>query len=286
MTDSQKKRKNRSTSPGGTPRYYIDDFTALDRKFRLSEWLQTLSPHTVRAYTVDVSRFLRFTKKPVQAIKPYDIEHFLGTHEGSSPATKVRCLTSLRSFFRYLHTNQCVSSNPAAEVKLPSSGKTQHLAPPSRQAINRMIEKEPVIRNKALLIVLVNSGIRPGELLALTWKDIDDKNGVISVMQTKAQLRRYRRLRLPSFIFKALRELRADAPLETPVFRSQKGGHLTLPQLHRIVSTAGKRIGLLHISPLTLRHVFATGAVTDRVDLSWLQSCLGYASLKSLDRYV
>jgi integrase/recombinase XerD len=152
--------------------------------------LRTPSPHTCRAYRLDLGQFLAAT-----GIQPDAWEHLAAIRpqhdrqwreqlsaSGQTNSTIRRKLTALRSLFSYLQTYGYSGANPAhgkfvKAPAVPRDGKTVALSPHDCRRLLNAPDDQPVrqtpvdIRDRALLAVLAYSGCRVGELVRLRVRD-------------------------------------------------------------------------------------------------------------------
>ena len=120
----------------------------------------------------------------ISKIKPYQIQDILtalATDE-KKPLSK-KTLTDLRNLasgiFKLAINNRVMDFNPADAVEIPKgSGKTKREAITDEQI--EWIKNTPHAAQTAAMIMLY-AGLRKGELLALTWSDIDLERNVITV---------------------------------------------------------------------------------------------------------
>lgn len=139
--------------------------------------------------------------------------------------------------------------------------------------------------------------LRPGELLALRWTDIDVEHGVITVSRSIGDLRTTktrsgrRTLPLPPRAISALLSWRDRAPRSVYIFPGAGDGHLgeqsLLKQFHRLLD----RIGVHRRRCYDLRHTAITHAmaymrVTDGVSIADIALWAGHSkSSTTLDNY-
>jgi len=154
---------------------------------------QAFSPHTVKAFTADVNLLASFLPpdQPVGEISTTDINNFLdwmqkGRGVPCSPKTLARRITSIKALFRWLHENGVLAIDPADKVvqisvvsPLPvvlTEGEIKKLfdaADEHRYGAN------PDSRYFTLFSLLINTGIKKGECLALSVNhiELDAPNG-------------------------------------------------------------------------------------------------------------
>lgn len=154
-----------------------------------------------------------------------------------------------------------ISSNPAAAVKKPKTPKREMLCLNDAQAktVLAAAASAPI---GPLVVAALGTGCRQGELLALTWEDVDLKNGTLTVRRSLAQTKAgfvtkepktsasRRTLTLPGFVVEALTALQAlrlkAGLLDKPVFCTRNGGYLCKKNVLRafrgVVAKANKGI--------------------------------------------
>ncbi|MCG0275623.1 MAG: site-specific integrase [Thermosediminibacteraceae bacterium] len=181
----------------------------------LKKWLEDypkvkrLSPTTVRRYSQIIN--LRVIPKlgaiPLEKLRPIHLQTFykelmdcsrLDGKKGS--LSQASLIYHHRVIHKALDTavkQQLIPYNIADSVELPKIQKefitynpddeidnTQAVKVLDEQQVNYMLEKARETPYYALLFLAVRTGMRRGELLALRWKDIDEKNKIIKVRQT------------------------------------------------------------------------------------------------------
>jgi len=235
----------------------------------LEIWLNTkVSSHSRRAYRFELSRFLPFVAKPLAAVSLSDLQHFarwLDTQE-LKPASQNRAFAALKSLFSFGQTTGYLPFNVGAALQLRPNrdGLAQRILAESDVA--RLIERTPDGRDQVILRLLYASGARVSELAQLKWCDSMERSqegrevaGQISVFGKGGKTRT---ILLKPRTWVLLMGLRGGALATDPVFRSQKGGHLDVSQLRRIVYAARKRAGLeQNVSPHWMRHAHASHAL-------------------------
>jgi len=133
-------------------------------------------------------------------------------------------------------------------------------------------------RDKAVVILLADTGLRREEACALNWGDVDLKAGLVRVRRGKGGKAKSRRVLL---------RYRHSVPHDVgdPVFPSKRGGRLTGMGMRMLFRQIGDRAGL-HLTPHMLRRTFATLSLAAGMDALYLQALLGHSSLEMVRRYV
>ncbi|MDR2404946.1 MAG: tyrosine recombinase XerC, partial [Deltaproteobacteria bacterium] len=147
------------------------------------------------------------------------------------------------------------------------------------------------VRDQAILELLYSSGLRVGELSALTVDDIDQGEGALKVLGGKGM--KDRLVPVGGVAIAALKEWLALRPLyldpegsTQALFVGRRGKALSQREVRRILERRLKARGLdLSYSPHSLRHSFASHLLENGADLKSIQEMLGHKSLSTTQRY-
>ncbi len=275
---------------------------------------RNLSPHTLRAYSGDLKRFLGFLAGDylgVEAgeLRPEDVEPaavraYLAamTRQGLARRSQARVLSAVKSLFRFACLRGQLGANPASSVRTPKQEKTlpRHLRPGE---VERLIEAPsgdtPLERrDRALLELLYATGLRVGELVSLDRHDVDISARVLRVLGKGGKER------MVPFGTPAAEALatwlddwdelrsRRKKPSDTapsdaePLFLSVRGRRLGDRSVRLLVDRYSAAAGVPPgVHPHTLRHTFATHLLEQGADLRAIQELLGHSSLATTQRY-
>lgn len=115
----------------------------------------------------------------VREIRPMHLQSLINDYSAQARTCEQMRLT-LRQIFNQAIADGLVTSNPAATLELPRHIKQEKraLTEEEKAAVKAADLTE---RERAFLMIAYGCGLRPGELFALTWEDIDFKAGVIHV---------------------------------------------------------------------------------------------------------
>ncbi len=197
--------------------------------------------------------------------------------EGRKPATLIRHLTVLKATFNRAKRLGLIRDNPAVLVKTgkPNNVLVRYLTPDQE---SRLLDLLPVAYHP-VVIMAMHTGLRQGELLKLTWADIDWNVGVLTIQEPKADERQ--RIPMNSTVvglLSTLKEKGLPGPLD-PVF-----GH-DARYLRRAFDRAVKRAGLTPFRFHDLRHTFASRLAMQGANDRTLMALGRWKSPAMLSRY-
>ena len=173
------------------------------------------------------------------------------------------------------------------EVKLILRGVRYMRAwdPANEQHIE--VERRTLVRDLAVVAVLLDTGIRASELCDLQIAHFNRKNGKLIVMHGKGDKQRTlplgdrSRRRLWQYLTK-----REECSAADPLFVTKKGDAFDRDYLYRLVSRAGKRYGVSKVGPHRFRHTFAINFLRNGGSPLELQRMLGHEKLETVLIYV
>jgi len=269
-----------------------------------------VSPNTVRAYSRDLNEFVECLSRYYggaawtwQGVDRLAMRGFLGqlAKRGLGKRSMARTLSAVRSFYRYLHRNEIVETNPARAVGAPKLDKylPGYLDRAQIDLLFTMAETRAQFggfvesRNLAMLELFYSTGMRLSELQGLSRTDLDL---VSQQAKVRGKGRKERIVPIGDHAVRALRnyEVRRDDLLRGILGRLDRNAVF--------VSRTGKRIGVRAVqkavgaflseidedaglSVHSLRHTFATHLLDAGADLRAVQELLGHASISTTQIY-
>lgn len=270
---------------------------------------QDRSAKTARSYLSDLRQFATWFQQTngeamtPQAVTPTDLreyrEYMLITQRLAA-STINRRLAALSTYLAWGIEIGVLEYNPAQKVK----GVGKHALAPKwltktdQGRLERTVEvelqnartepaKRGAKRDYALIMLMLHTGLRAGEVCALTLGDvtISDRKGQVIVQAGKGSKQRTLPLNQP--IRKALTSWLQVRPASEhrQVFLGQRGDALTESALRRILEALSRRANV-DASPHTLRHTFGKRLVDNGVTLEKVAALMGHSSLNTTRMYL
>ena len=260
---------------------------------------------TLKSYRRDLEELIRYLEAGTPGeIRLEDLDHitirdFLGhlVGKGNGKRSVARKLSTLRSFFSFLHRRGELPSNPAKLVAAPRLP----VRTPQVLTIRQMEEllslpdlsSDKGLRDRAILEVLYGTGVRVGELVSLNLASLALQEGLLKVRG------KGRKERLVPFGRPAAEALREYLPTRNRIVRARhstlltealfvnlRGGRLSARSVQRILEGYVQRCSsTLSAHPHLLRHTFATHLLNNGADLRSIQELLGHESLSTTQKY-
>jgi integrase len=219
-----------------------------------------------------------FGEQDASTITPRQIERVLIELQGEErkPATVVRYLTMLKAVFNRGKRLGLLRENPATCIQTPKPNNVLVRYLTDVQEAH-LLEALP-LRFRPIVITAIHTGLRQGELLRLTWPDVDWTVGVLTIHETKAGERR--RVPMNSVVQQALMNLKTDSTM--PTNRIFPHDHRYLRRMFAKAVVAG---GLHPFRFHDLRHTFASRLAMNGANDRTLMALGGWKSPRMLDRY-
>jgi integrase/recombinase XerD len=270
-----------------------------------------LRPGSVRSYRDALKLFLTYVatscRRPITRLTLHDlsferVREFLGMIESvrrNQVRTRNQRLAALRTFYRYLAVNYPEMLADAERVEAIPTKRTP--APETRymerDEIDRLFQSLPkrgrlAVRDRALLMLLYNTGARVQEVADLRVADVDLQGPLRVRLHGKGD--KWRSCPLWPETVEVLKQLDTVRSQDktAPLLTSRQGRPLTRFGIYKLVkrhtaascstSMSMKRCG---VSPHVFRHSLAVRLLEEGIDVNVIRGWLGHVSLDTTHRY-
>ena len=257
------------------------------------------SPLTLKAYARDLRELTSFLEDEFETdLSDLTREHlrswlvFLTQEKMLKPSSVARKLASARSFFQYALRKGLMRTDPSlglkppkAQVALPKIVKEQELL--DLLASERFPDGWEGTRDRLILEMFYQTGMRRAELIGLKWPDVFYSESQIRVIGKR---NKERRIPLMPLLIRELNEFQSISAdfLGTSsehVFTGKRGGRMSPGLVYKVVNHYLQGTFSSQNSPHVLRHSFATHMLDKGADLNSLKELLGHASLAATQVY-
>ncbi len=195
-------------------------------------------------------------------------------------ATVNAILSALKSFLAWCEDSGAIEEPPAMPKRVKSARPVYKAIPlPDQKRLLRAIERGRSKRDLAMVLVLLDCGLRVAELCALLWRDVKLTRGSAEIYVWHGKGDKQRAVVPKGRTRLALVALAGKHPVpDEPVFVSRKGGKPITPRgVADVINKYARSIGA-HVSPHQLRHSFATDALARGNQIPAVQQALGHRS--------
>ena len=283
-------------------------FATLTNHYLITCATEGKTPSTLRGYREKLNRFVRWIEgetladfgvplireytRYLQAAPKYDGHPF---HEGDgehmSASTLRNHLTVLKSFSTWLYDEEFTDNNLLARLKLPKAARKimQTLSDKEITRLYSFMDQKVSTgcRNRAMLTLLLDTGLRSGEILTANVNDLHIDGRWLLVMG-KGQKQRVVPFGASTsrLLQRYLDYFRPESVADDFLFLQDDGMSMTYSTLKMVFArlSVKAKIPRLHIH--LLRHTFATRYLLDGGDAFMLQRILGHSTLEMTRRYV
>lgn len=263
---------------------------------------KSLSDHSVEAYLHDVTKLTQYlqvtnNEKNPASLTLKDLQAFVKWigELGMGATTQARIISGIRSFYKYLLTEQLVTIDPSTLLEAP---KTRRKLPDtlSFEEIEQLIgaidlSSAEGTRNKAILETMYSCGLRVSELVGLKISCLYLDIGFIRVI---GKGDKERLVPIGTDAIKCIKIYKDTVRSHQTVseknqdilFLNRRGNALSRVMIFYIIKSLALTAGITKvISPHTFRHSFATHLVEGGADLRAVQEMLGHESITTTEIY-
>lgn len=258
--------------------------------------VEGFTPKTIKNYRSFIKPFIDHCRNELgiedtSALLPIHIRSYLLTFKDRvKPYTFHDYFRAIKRFFNWLVDEGVLSVSPMANMKPPRIPKTiiQPFQTDHIRSLLALCEKNTFlgVRNRAIILVFLETGLRLKELANMQIEDIDFERGIIKVMGKGA---RERVVAIQLRTQKALlRYLLSRDDNHRCVWVSEERRPLTEWGIAIMIRKLGKRAGLNNVrcSPHTFRHTAATMSLDNGASEFEVQAMLGHSTITMTRRYV
>ncbi len=260
--------------------------------------------------------FSPWFERPMESITPWLVQGWRKQRleAGVGAKTINRAVGALRSALQQAVRAGLLEANPLAELKplkVDNRSRVRFLTPDEearlRDSLRRRDDELRAGRDRAnawraargyatkpplgvypdhvtpIVLLLMNTGCRPGELFSLEWEQVDIRNRTLTVLGMYSKTGKGRHIPLSREAVEVLTEWKRQTGGEGLVFPGDGGEPMERPP--RAITRVIRAAGIERFRPYDLRHSFASRMVMNGIDLFTVGALLGHSKAETTQIY-
>ena len=244
------------------------------------------SEKTIDQYRREVSKLADVLHKNYPDMGVYDIRYYLACEKerGISDRTLENSRANLSAFFQWMTQEEIIQRNPCMKIK-PIKYKDKIRYPFSVVEIDCLRSACRSTKERALIEILLASGVRVSELASMEKTDIDMATMSVHVRNGKGKKERttYITDLAKTHMQKYMLARKGTGPA---LFYNHSGKALLPNGIRYILNQIGERAGVDNVHPHRFRRTFATGLAARGMDIQEIQKLLGHSNVNTTMEYV
>ncbi len=288
--------------------------------FLLACEARQLSPNTVRDYTVTLRTFADFAgpDAPFAAIDERVILRYMvslalpqprpgAVDRPPAPLSKKTALnrhTGLSALWTWAKAEGYVTRNVVREVEPPRPEK-RAIVPLSETDVKALVaacersreyrrpgkrscsnERPTALRDKLIIFLLLDTGMRVSELCELTARNVDLKNRQVFVFGKGDKERALSvSVETAKLLWKYMKS-RETAKASEPLLATIDGSPMSRKAVLQLLDSLGTAAGVRDVHPHRLRHTYAIAALRNGMNVYALQLSLGHTTMEMVRTYL
>jgi integrase/recombinase XerD len=274
--------------------------------YLLSLGARHLSQHTIDDYSRTLAKFTKFMEDDcaVNEITSQHIETFLASYKNLSNKSLLNYYVGLSSLWTWLVNEGIVKANIVRKIKPPRAERKEvvPLTEAEVKAIMSALNRSRVYvrqgqnvdhslgsfeRNRAIILLMLDTGVRASELCDLKIEDVDNRNNRIFVKHGKGMKERTLPFspRTGQMIWRYLATRETAQPVDA-LFVGRLNRPMTRTKLAEMFAGIGRRAGVHNVHPHRFRHTFAIQYLRNGGNAYTLQHMLGHSTLETVKIYL
>ena len=279
-------------------------------------WLETYKKGKIRPSSYERYQFClqllckdELAHMDIRSIRLEDIQMYVNRLEDMSASTIKKQKLLLSQVLEHAVLTDLIQRNPVQGAQMPPQSHNTKVVYPYEKDEQEMLvaafteEKNggPRLRYGFGCVLILETGLRAGEALALDWSDIDEERRLLKVSKNMVRVdgknlvqratktaSGKRTVPLNSRALEAIQHLKAQQVEGCPfVFATQTGEHVSYRHLLATMEKACEAAGVEHRGLHALRHSFASNLYARGVEVKIISKLLGHASVEiTYNRYI
>lgn len=281
--------------------FTFEKFFEVFNNFIELKTLEGLSPRSLKDYRTHMKYFKDYLEEQQRTylIRSVEIDtfrsylYYMSQEKKYKPCTVNIRLRTMRTYLKWLYKENYLPEDLSTRIKLVKE-PIDTIMPLDNNSVIKLLKQPDTntyvgLRDLTIMVVMLDCGIRVGELVNLKASDIDLKSKVINIRSEIAKSRTFRQVPLSSKSVKLLKDILSivsDSNTEY-LFPSAYCNKLDTNQVIHNFRKYGQEANIKQrCTPHVFRHTFAVSFLKNGGDVFTLQRILGHSTLEMTRRYV
>lgn len=293
--NSRKPRDSRTTKDTKNSKNAVNlsNLFQMFEEYILFKQAEGAGERTIKDYRTHLSNFFKTLgdfNADFKTLRSAVVQFLSGPMAPSYRNTKLK---ALRAFFNWCVREGYLPANPTEGIK-KAKEDTENIRHVELDDVKKLLnapDKKTYagLRDYCLILVQIDTGARPGELLQVRPSDLNLQSRELYIRAEVSKTHTARTLILSPLTVQALLKLLRERPQwwpdDVPLFASETGKELSTTQWARRLREYSEKAGV-KITPYSLRHTFAIEFLKASNDPFALQRIMGHRDLATTKRYI
>lgn len=254
-----------------------------------------LTPKTIEYYAKNLRTFTLYLADKrigsVEALTHHELRHFMLAlrKRNYSAQYQHNIYRSVRTFLNFCVSDGIIEESPLTKLRAPKL-PTHEITAFTKDEIKTILKHCDTERDRAICLVLLDSGLRQSEILALNVGDVNLATGATRVKQGKGQKDRtvYLGAKSRRQVHRYLSERNPTPGPNSALFiASRRPVHrLTTSGIVQMMGRLADATGIKHCSCHTFRRTFAINCLRNGMNVYALAKLMGHINIQMLERYL
>ena len=251
--------------------------------FFVAKKVEGLSEKSLKLYSYTYKKFFAMIQKPFATITANDIRIYIASRQGVTPTTVNNERLHLSSLFSWLCNEEYIPKNPMLKIKQIRMARVVR-KPYSGKEIEELRDACRNKRDRAIIEILLSTGMRVGELHGVNREDISGSEVLVTGKGNKQRICYLNPTAVKRLHDYLEERMDKDVPLIRAVnqgARRAKDNRVGISGLELIVRELGRRAGVTNVHPHRFRRTAATTALQRGMPIEQVQMMLGHANIQT-----
>lgn len=279
----------------------ITTISELYNKFLLEQKFRNNSKRTLEYYKENLTRFFGWLGNDdilslsTDKWKEYGVYlHDKATKRNGdkySESSIQGSMRAIKAFYNYGIEQGVIDDKVIRQLKLPKAHNKEEriLDDDEINTIFKCIDSttQTGLRNKCFIALMLDSGLRRGEIPRLNFADLDLKSKTMIINGKGSKQRVVPMGEISAALLNDyISKYRKGSGQQTPVFVEADNSRCSDNLIKQVFKRVKKKVKISRLHPHLLRHTFATNYIADGGDLETLRLILGHANIQTTQRYL